>query len=167
MATEPETPDYGPVWIPRTVTADWAPYQAGHWAWVAPWGWSWVGHEPGRSVPLWSLGASSWPLGMPWRTHRAAGLCAGHGRLVCRRPVSPFPSRSAATDVRGGFRCVRSMFPSTKAADYVRRVNRTHVNHIENLNVIVSNPHDFRPARYIHRDMPAPCRRAIYSFRAR
>ena len=34
--------EYGAIWYPRAVAPDWAPYRNGHWAWVAPWGWSWV-----------------------------------------------------------------------------------------------------------------------------
>ena len=34
--------EYGPVWYPTVVTADWAPYRTGHWAWIDPWGWTWV-----------------------------------------------------------------------------------------------------------------------------
>jgi hypothetical protein len=34
--------NYGPVWYPTNVPAGWAPYRYGHWAWVAPWGWTWV-----------------------------------------------------------------------------------------------------------------------------
>jgi hypothetical protein len=37
---------YGPVWTPRRVAPDWAPYRDGHWAWVAPWGWTWVDDAP-------------------------------------------------------------------------------------------------------------------------
>lgn len=33
---------YGPVWVPRDVASGWAPYRYGHWAWVDPWGWTWV-----------------------------------------------------------------------------------------------------------------------------
>ncbi len=33
---------YGRVWFPRDVPADWAPYTYGHWAYVAPWGWTWI-----------------------------------------------------------------------------------------------------------------------------
>ncbi len=36
------TAEYGNVWYPRNVPADWAPYHNGHWAWVDPWGWTWV-----------------------------------------------------------------------------------------------------------------------------
>jgi hypothetical protein len=37
-----EVPDYGSVWIPNDVPVGWAPYQMGHWVWIAPWGWTWV-----------------------------------------------------------------------------------------------------------------------------
>jgi len=33
---------YGHVWVPTRVDAGWAPYREGHWAFVAPWGWTWV-----------------------------------------------------------------------------------------------------------------------------
>lgn len=36
----------GPVWIPRSVAADWAPYRDGHWSWIEPWGWTWIDEEP-------------------------------------------------------------------------------------------------------------------------
>ncbi len=32
----------GPIWMPTRVSSDWAPYRNGHWAWVDPWGWTWV-----------------------------------------------------------------------------------------------------------------------------
>ncbi len=35
-------PDHGPMWVPFEVTAGWAPYRSGRWAWVRPWGWTWV-----------------------------------------------------------------------------------------------------------------------------
>jgi hypothetical protein len=38
--------DYGNVWMPTRVTAEWAPYRDGHWAWVDPWGWTWVDDAP-------------------------------------------------------------------------------------------------------------------------
>lgn len=34
--------NYGHVWFPNQVAAGWAPYHAGHWDWIAPWGWTWV-----------------------------------------------------------------------------------------------------------------------------
>ena len=44
--------DYGPVWIPRGVDQGWAPYQVGHWVYVAPWGWTWVDAEPWGFAPF-------------------------------------------------------------------------------------------------------------------
>jgi hypothetical protein len=43
--------DYGPVWYPRNVAVDWSPYSDGHWANIAPWGWTWVGAEPWGFAP--------------------------------------------------------------------------------------------------------------------
>jgi hypothetical protein len=37
---------YGPVWTPARVERGWAPYRDGHWAWIAPWGWTWVDDAP-------------------------------------------------------------------------------------------------------------------------
>jgi hypothetical protein len=43
---------YGPVWMPHVVIRDWAPYQFGHWAWIAPWGWTWIDDEPWGFAPF-------------------------------------------------------------------------------------------------------------------
>jgi hypothetical protein len=43
--------DYGPVWYPASVPAGWAPYRDGRWAWVAPWGWTWVDAAPWGFAP--------------------------------------------------------------------------------------------------------------------
>jgi hypothetical protein len=47
-----QEPDYGAVWFPTQVADDWAPYTTGHWAWVAPWGWSWVDDAPWGFAPF-------------------------------------------------------------------------------------------------------------------
>ena len=46
------TPEYGNVWFPRTERPDWAPYHYGHWAYVAPWGYTWVDDEPWGFAPF-------------------------------------------------------------------------------------------------------------------
>ncbi len=47
-----ETVDgYGSVWFPQTLPDDWAPYRAGHWRWIAPWGWSWIDDMPWGFAP--------------------------------------------------------------------------------------------------------------------
>lgn len=47
-----DDPDYGHVWVPRAVPSDWAPYHDGHWAWVEPWGWTWVDDQPWGFAPF-------------------------------------------------------------------------------------------------------------------
>src|SRR5258708_2846899 len=37
-----QPPSDGPVWSPANMPADWAPYRHGHWAYVEPWGWTWI-----------------------------------------------------------------------------------------------------------------------------
>ena len=44
-------PGYGNVWMPTSVAAGWAPYHDGYWAWIAPWGWTWVDEAPWGFAP--------------------------------------------------------------------------------------------------------------------
>jgi hypothetical protein len=46
------TPDYGPMWVPAGLPPGWAPYRYGHWAWVNPWGWTWVDDAPWGYAPF-------------------------------------------------------------------------------------------------------------------
>lgn len=45
-------PEYGSIWYPTTVATGWAPYRYGHWAWVRPWGWTWVDDAPWGFAPF-------------------------------------------------------------------------------------------------------------------
>jgi hypothetical protein len=45
-------PDFGAVWFPAAVPADWAPYRFGHWASIAPWGWTWIDDQPWGFAPF-------------------------------------------------------------------------------------------------------------------
>ena len=45
-------PEYGAVWQPSGVAGGWAPYRYGHWAWVAPWGWTWIDDAPWGFAPF-------------------------------------------------------------------------------------------------------------------
>jgi hypothetical protein len=47
-----DVPEYGNVWYPSSVPVGWAPYRYGHWAWIDPWGWTWVGDEPWGFAPF-------------------------------------------------------------------------------------------------------------------
>jgi hypothetical protein len=42
---------YGQVWMPTSVSVGWAPYHDGHWAWISPWGWTWVDDAPWGFAP--------------------------------------------------------------------------------------------------------------------
>src|SRR5438445_810588 len=47
-----ETGPYGAVWVPRSMIVGWAPYRYGHWAWVDPWGWTWIDDAPWGFAPF-------------------------------------------------------------------------------------------------------------------
>lgn len=76
-----ETPDYGPVWYPRTVVAGWAPYHMGHWVWIDPWGWTWVDTEP------WAFAPSHYGRWIYW--HDRWAWTPGPVVVFQSRPVRP------------------------------------------------------------------------------
>jgi len=47
-----QVPEYGTVWFPHVTVVDWAPYRYGHWAWISPWGWTWVDDAPWGFAPF-------------------------------------------------------------------------------------------------------------------
>ena len=55
---------YGPCWHPRAIVVGWAPYRFGHWAYVGPWGWTWVEDEPWGFAPFhygrWAFVNNGW-----------------------------------------------------------------------------------------------------------
>ena len=63
--------NYGHVWFPHQTSPGWAPYREGHWAWIDPWGYTWVddsawGYAPfhyGRWVTV--DGRWGWVAGPP------------------------------------------------------------------------------------------------------
>lgn len=44
-------PEYGAVWVPYGVAANWAPFTDGRWVWMRPWGWTWVDAQPWGFAP--------------------------------------------------------------------------------------------------------------------
>jgi hypothetical protein len=56
--------EYGPVWYPTGVASGWAPYTYGHWAYVAPWGWTWIDDAPWGYAPFhygrWAVIGGRW-----------------------------------------------------------------------------------------------------------
>ncbi len=93
-----ETAEYGTAWFPQYLPAGWAPYSMGRWAWVPPWGWTWVDQAPWGFAPFhygrWAIIGGRWAwlpgtyvarpvyapalvawLGEPgWRTSFSAGM---------------------------------------------------------------------------------------------
>lgn len=47
-----QSSDYGAVWVPQVVVADWAPYRYGRWVWSARWGYTWVDDMPWGFAPF-------------------------------------------------------------------------------------------------------------------
>ena len=92
------TADYGPMWQPNDVASDWAPYSNGYWAWVEPWGWTWIDDLPLglRSVPLRPMGSRRRPLGLDsgkGRTEDASRIRSRPGHLHGRGQVEAHPGR--------------------------------------------------------------------------
>ena len=57
-------PEYGYVWFPHTTIYGWAPYHYGHWAYVAPWGYTWIDDAPWGFAPFhygrWVYAGGAW-----------------------------------------------------------------------------------------------------------
>jgi hypothetical protein len=57
-------PEFGAVWFPYEVQTGWAPYRYGHWAWVRPWGWTWIDDANWGFAPFhygrWVMWRNAW-----------------------------------------------------------------------------------------------------------
>ena len=135
-----DVPEYGPVWYPTTVPAGWAPYHYGHWAWVEPWGWTWIDDAPWGFAPFhygrWAFIAGAWgwvpgpvyarpvyaPALVAWVGGGGfgAGLSFGVGGGVAWVPLGPREPFIPAYHVSNV---------------YVNRVNMVEVTHINVTNV--------------------------------
>ena len=158
-----EVPGYGAVWSPRNVAAGWAPYRYGHWAWVEPWGWTWVDDAPWGFAPFhygrWAFVQSSWvwvpgaivarPVYAPalvafvGGSHFSLSISVGGGSPgVAWFPLGPHEAYVPAYHVSPG---------------YVRNVNITHVTNITNVtnvtNVNVTN-NNTTNVRYVNQTVP-------------
>ncbi len=100
-----DVPEYGHVWYPTQVAADWAPYRDGHWAWVDPWGWTWVDNAAWGFAPShygrWVYASDRWgwcpgpvavrPVYAPALVAFVGGVGFGVGIGVNTGPVGWFP----------------------------------------------------------------------------
>jgi hypothetical protein len=130
-------PDYGGVWFPRSVESGWSPYRDGHWAWVSPWGWTWVDDAPWGFAPFhygrWAYVGNRW------------GWCPGP--VAVARPVYA-PALVAwiggehfgvSIGIGGGGGV--GWFPLGPREVYVPpyRVSRAYVNNVNVTNTTVNN----------------------------
>src|SRR4029077_19898077 len=143
-------PEYGDVWVPTAVPGDWAPYHYGHWAWSAPWGWTWVddaswGYAPfhygrwayGRGSGFWVPGLIAVaPVYAPALVAFVGGPRFGVGIVVGGLAVGWFPLGPREVYVPG-YRV---------SPDYVTRVNvsntnvsRTTITNVYNTTVVNKN----------------------------
>ncbi|HEY8048976.1 MAG TPA: DUF6600 domain-containing protein [Ramlibacter sp.] len=93
-----QDPDWGTVWYPQVVSADWAPYRYGHWDWIAPWGWTWIDDAPWGFAPFhygrWTMIDSRWawvpgPLGRHPVYAPALVAFVGGGPSIGWYPLAP------------------------------------------------------------------------------
>lgn len=137
--------EYGALWYPRGVAVGWAPYSTGQWAYVRPWGWTWVDDAPWGFAPF-HYGR--------WVYHRDRWGWAPGARVV--RPVyAPAlvawvggPNVSVSINIGGGPAvgwfplAPREVYvPSYRHSPrYVQNINITHVTNITTINTVVNNP---------------------------
>ncbi len=153
-----EIPEHGAVWIPHmsAVPEDWAPYRWGRWAWVDPWGWTWVDAAPWGFAPFhygrwvhhrgfwaWAPGAiGRRPVYAPalvgWVGRPGASVSMPFGPSVGWFPLAPREVYYPA-------------YPCTPT--YLQRINLTHVH-----SHAAIRPHDgwapSAPRRYHHASTP-------------
>jgi hypothetical protein len=130
--------EYGTVWYPRTVADDWAPYRFGRWAWVAPWGWTWIDQAPWGFAPFhygrWVMIHNRWawtpgrPVQRPVYAPALVGWIGNPGWSVSFN----FGSAPAV----GWFPLApREVYvPAYRySPNYIRQIN---INHVQNIRII-------------------------------
>jgi hypothetical protein len=122
-----ENLEYGTLWTPRNVAADWAPYRDGRWIWLAPWGWTWVDNAPWGYAPShygrWVMVNRRWcwapgrTAGRPVWAPALVGWVGGDGFTRDRRPGLGWFPLSPRERFVPGYRV---------SSDYEKRLTWTH-----------------------------------------
>ena len=149
-------PDYGSVWYPRAVADDWAPYRYGRWAWVAPWGWTWIDQAPWGFAPFhygrWAIINGRWG----WVP----------GRLVARPVYAPalvawIGNPGWNVGFRSGAAPAVGWFPLAPREVYVpghrhstKYVHQINVTHIRDVSVVDRAIRGGPRAPFVHHDLP-------------
>jgi hypothetical protein len=134
-------PEYGDVWVPRGVPAGWAPYRDGHWAWIDPWGWTWVDDQPWGFAPFhygrWAHFRNTWgwvPCPRRQMPVYAPALVAWIGSDAGFSFSASFGGGPSVGWFPLGPRDV--YIPAYRATpQYVNRVNTTNTTVINNVNI--------------------------------
>lgn len=162
-----DTPDYGNVWYPTSVPAGWAPYRYGHWAWIDPWGWTWVDDQPWGFAPFhygrWAYISDRWgwipgPVDVqPVYAPALVAFIGGSGfslSIGLGGPVGWFPLGPRDVYVPW-FQASRNYFTNVNVTN-IRNVyvNKTIINNIYNDYSTNRTVNINRYNRYAYRDMP-------------
>ena len=156
-----QDPDYGALWIPRGVAVDWAPYSTGHWAWVRPWGWTWVDDAPWGFAPFhygrWVHRRDNWGWAPGQRVERpvyAPALVAWVGGPGVSVSISIGAGRAPAPVVGWFPLAPREVYvPSYQASPrYTQNINITHVTNITQITNVINNPQ--APREFDNRRFP-------------
>jgi hypothetical protein len=144
-----QTAEYGVIWVPRVTVVGWAPYRHGHWAWVAPWGWTWVDAAPWGFAPYhygrWVhyRGAWGWAPGpVHVRPVYAPALVVWVGQPGWSFSFSAGSGPAVGWFPLGWGEVYRPWYPCS--VNYVRNVNitNTHIPNIHNVNWSAPAPSD-------------------------
>jgi hypothetical protein len=154
--------DYGAVWYPTTVVADWAPYRLGHWVWVGPWGWTWVDAMPWGFAPYhygrWVHLRNRWgwiPCPPRVRPVYAPALVAFVG-IGTGGPVGWFPLGPHEV-YNPWYRASRNYYTNVNITNIriARDINRTTViNNIHNQYNFYRNGRPITGVDYVNRHVP-------------
>ena len=148
---------YGPVWYPNDLPAGWVPYRFGHWAWIDPWGWTWVDDDAWGFCPFhygrWVFINSVWGwlpgayVAFPVYAPAFVAFIGGPGFAIS---VGAGPIELAAWFPLGPG---EPFFPWYHySAEYLRLVNVTNVRNITNITNII-NVRDINQIHYAYRDI--------------
>jgi hypothetical protein len=139
-----EVPEYGTIWFPHVTVVGWAPYRYGHWAYIAPWGYTWVEDEPWGFAPFhygrWVVVGGVWGW-VPCRPAAVVGVA--YVRPVYAPALVAWvggPHFAIGVGVGAGVGVGVGWFPLGPREVYVPsyRVSRTYVNNVNISNTTVN-----------------------------
>jgi hypothetical protein len=140
-----QVPEYGTVWFPHTTIVGWAPYRYGHWAWISPWGWTWVDDAPWGFAPFhygrWVTVSGVWGW-VPCPPRAVVGVA--YVRPVYAPALVAWvggPHFSVGIGIGGGGGAGVAWFPLGPREVYVPsyHVSRTYITNVNVSNTTVNN----------------------------